>query len=224
MRDNQDRRQNHEAGFLREDRIDTILRSLEKRLRGAKPGLKAQLKMAPRPRPGHRRYDEVEASCTRAGVLALLYPWENALYLVLTRRTERLRHHQAQISFPGGRQESGEDFVQTALRETGEELGICPEALQVLGSLTPLYIPPSDTCIYPVVATQDQRPSFMLSPREVEEAIEVPVRHLRDPQNVHEEIWTIRGKPVRVPFYLFSGNKIWGATAMVLAELLELLE
>jgi 8-oxo-dGTP pyrophosphatase MutT (NUDIX family) len=224
VRDTHDKTQNREATFLTEDRIDTILWSLEKRLKGDKPGLKAQLKMAPRPRPGHRSHDEVEESCTRAGVLALLYPWENALHLVLTRRTERLRHHQAQISFPGGRQEPGEDFVQAALRETCEELGIHPEALQVLGTLTPLYIPPSNTCIYPVVATQDQRPTFMLSPREVEEAIEVPVRHLCDPQNVHEEIWTIRGKPVRVPFYLFSGNKIWGATAMVLAELLELLE
>jgi len=188
-----------------------------------KPGLNAQLKMTPRPRPGHLRYDEVDVSCTRAGVLVLLYPWNDSLHLVLTRRTEQMRHHQAQISFPGGRQESGEDLIQTALRETKEELGIQPDSFRLLGTLTPLYIPPSNTCIHPVVATLLQRPEFVRSPKEVDEVIEMPLAHLRDPINIHEEIWTIKGIPVRVPFYLFKGNKIWGATAMVLAELLELL-
>jgi 8-oxo-dGTP pyrophosphatase MutT (NUDIX family) len=135
-----------------------------------------------------------------------------------------MRHHQAQISFPGGRQEPGEDLVQTALRETKEELGIQPDSPRLLGTLTPLYIPPSNTCIHPVVATLPQRPEFFRSPKEVEEVIEMPLAHLRDPINVHEEIWTLRGIPLRIPFYLFKRNKIWGATAMVLAELLELLE
>ena len=202
---------------------DPFLQVLEKRIGGDKPGLNAQLKMSPRPRPGHLRYDEVDARCTRAGVLVLLYPWNDSLFLVLTRRTEQMRHHQAQISFPGGRQESGEDLVQTALRETKEELGIQPDSPRLLGALTPLYIPPSNTCIHPVVATLLQRPEFVRSPKEVEKVIEVPLAHLRDPINVHEEIWTLRGIPVRVPFFLFKGNQIWGATAMVLAELLELL-
>jgi hypothetical protein len=89
--------------------------------------------------------------------------------------------------------------------------------------LTPLYIPPSNTCIHPVVASIPERPDFIRAPKEVEEVIEIPLEHLRDPVNCHEEIWTIRGVPVRVPFYLFEGHKVWGATAMVLAELLELL-
>ena len=202
---------------------DPLFQVLEKRLGGDKPGLNAQLKMTPRPRPGHLRYDEVDVSCTRAGVLVLLYPWNDNLHLVLTRRTEQMRHHQAQISFPGGRQESGEDLIQTAFRETKEELGIQADSPRLLGTLTPLYIPPSNTCIHPVVATLLQRPEFVHSPKEVDEVIEVPLAHLRDPINVHEEIWTIKGIPVAVPFYLFKGNKIWGATAMVLAELLELL-
>jgi 8-oxo-dGTP pyrophosphatase MutT (NUDIX family) len=209
---------------LSEPGSDSLLQVFERKLMGDKPGLNAQLKMTPRPRPGHLRYDEVDVSCTRAGVLVLLYPWRDSLHLVLTRRTEQMRYHQAQISFPGGRQESGEDLVQTALRETKEELGIQPDSPRLLGTLTPLYIPPSNTCIHPVVATLPQRPEFVRSPKEVEEVIEMPLAHLRDPINVHEEIWTLGGIPVRVPFYLFKGNKIWGATAMVLAELLELLE
>jgi 8-oxo-dGTP pyrophosphatase MutT (NUDIX family) len=179
--------------------------------------------MSPHPRPEHLKHDEVDELCTRAGVLVLIYPWKDSLYLVLTRRTEQVRHHQAQISFPGGRQDPGEELAQTALRETQEELGVQPDSPRLIGSLTPLYIHPSNTCIHPIIATLPQRPEFARSPEEVEEVIEIPLAHLQDPKNVHEEVWTIRGIPVRVPFYLFKGNKIWGATAMVLAELLELL-
>lgn len=213
----------HRSSWLRERGNDPLIQYLEKKLGGDKPGLNAQLKMTPRPRPGHLKYDEVDTRCARAGVLVLLYPWNDRLHLVLTRRTEQVRHHQAQISLPGGRQEPGENLVQTALRETKEELGVRPDSPQLLGTLTPLYIPPSNTCIHPVVASLPQRPEFVRSPKEVEEVIEVPLAHLQSPVNVHEEIWTIRGIPIRVPFYLFKGNKIWGATAMVLAELLELL-
>lgn len=203
---------------------DPLIQSLERKLSGDKPGLNAQLKMTPRPRPGHLRHDEVDARCARAGVLVLLYPWKNSLHLVLTRRTEQVRYHQSQISFPGGRQEPGEDLVQTALRETREELGVQLDSSRLLGSLTPLYIPPSNTCIHPVVATIPQRPEFVRSPEEVEEVIEIPLAYMKDSKNLREEIWTIRDIPVSVPFYLFKENKIWGATAMVLAELLELLE
>jgi 8-oxo-dGTP pyrophosphatase MutT (NUDIX family) len=208
---------------LKETGGDNVLNLLEKILRKDKPGLDAQLKMSPRPRPGHLKYDEVDASCARAGVLVLLYPHDDTVFLVLTKRSERVRFHQAQISFPGGMQEPGEDLVQTALRETEEELGIRTDCLRILGVLTPLYIPPSNTCIHPVVASLPEPPEFIPAPEEVEEVIEISLAHLLDPLSIQEEVWTIRGIPVRVPFYLFKGHKIWGATAMVLAELLEIL-
>lgn len=174
------------------------------------------------PRPGHKTYEDVQDSCLRAGVLVLLYPWEGRLYLVLTRRTERVDHHQSQISFPGGQQEEGESYEQTALREACEELAIQPDSIRVLGELTPLYIPPSNFCIYPVVASTDERPDFRPSEQEVAEVIEVPFDHFLDPQNVQKEMWTYYGLQLEVPFYLFKGHKIWGATAMVLAELIAL--
>jgi len=90
--------------------------------------------------------------------------------------------------------------------------------------LTPLYIPPSNYCIYPVVAAADRRPDFQPSSHEVAEVIEVPVGHLLDDANIRREVWTIRGIQADVPFYFFKGHKIWGATAMVLAELIELLK
>ena len=204
--------------------IADTLRFLERVLKGPMPGLCAQLKMVTDPRPGDTVYHEVEDSSVKAGVLILLYPWKGRLHLVLTRRTEQVEHHQAQICLPGGRQEEGESFDQTALRETCEELDITPESVRILGQLTPLYIPPSNYCIYPVVATTDFRPDFHPSTYEVAEVIEVPLDHLLDPQNVHKEIWTIGGTEVWVPFFFHEGHKIWGATAMVLAEFVELLK
>lgn len=199
------------------------LRGFERRLHGAKPGLKSQLKMVPDPRPGDKTYQEAGDTCLRAGVLVLVYPREDGFYLVLTRRTAGVAHHQAQISFPGGQMDEHETSVETALREAAEELGIKPADVRVLGELTPLYIPPSNYCIYPVVAAAARRPEFEPSPSEVAEVIEVPIAHLLDPKNIKRERWPLRGGNAIVPFYLFRGHKIWGATAMVLAELLDLL-
>lgn len=204
-------------------KIQETLQFLEKELKGPKPGLKAQLAMIVNPRPGHKVIQEVEDSCIKAGVLILLYPWRNRLHLVLTRRTARIGFHQAQVSFPGGRQEQGESFEQTALREAHEELEIPLRSIRILGELTPLYIPPSNYCIYPIVAKANKRPDFRPSTHEVAEVIEIPLIHLLDPKTIRKEVWTIQGTEVVVPFYIFEGHKIWGATAMVLAELVELL-
>jgi len=199
------------------------LESLRVRLQGPKPGLTAQLKMVTNPRPGDKTYMDVGDACLKAGVLVLLYPWREKLHLVLTRRTSTVAHHQAQISFPGGRMDKRESAVKAAIREAHEELQIMPDSLRILGELTPLYVPPSNYCIYPVVAAVVERPDFRPSAVEVAEIIEVPVEHLLDPTNVRQETWPLRGMDVRVPFYLFEGHKIWGATAMILAELVYLI-
>lgn len=200
------------------------LRSLKVRLEDSLPGIKSQLKMVPNPRPGHKIYREVENSCLKAGILILFYPWKERLHIVLTKRTERVEHHQAQVSFPGGRQETGETLEQAALRETCEELGILPESIHIFGGLTPLYIPPSNYCIYPFVAKTDMRPDFHPSELEVAEVMEIPLDHLLSPKNLRKEIWSMDRGSVEVPFYFYKGHKIWGATAMVLAELLDVFE
>lgn len=204
--------------------MDTILlRRLKRRLRGEKPGLKAQFKMLPRPRPGHRLYSEVELTSLKAGVMLVLYPRDGALHMPLIRRTATVLHHRDQIGLPGGQLEGEETFEQAALRETREELGIPPEKIKVLGHLTPLYIPPSNYCIYPVVGVLGETPVFLPDPWEVAEVFDVPLAHLLDSHHTHTETWTIQGEPVQVPFYAFGHHKIWGATAMVLAEFLELI-
>lgn len=200
-----------------------LLGRIEKSLGTALPGAAAQLTMAPEPRQGHKAYFEVEATSRKAGVLILLYVKGGRLSLLLTRRTERVLHHRGQISLPGGEQHPGESLEATALRETAEELGPDLGAVRILGRLTPLYIPPSNYCIYPTVAFVPGTLAFKLQPEEVDELIEVPVDRLADPVAVRRELWHYGGRDVEVPFYEFEGHKIWGATAMVLAEFLALL-
>lgn len=199
------------------------LEELKRKLNGPLPGLQTQLLMAPEPRPGTRPYPEAEATSLRAGVLALFYPKDGRLHLLLTRRTERVFAHRGQISFPGGTQHPGETVEETALRETAEELGLVPDTIVLLGRLTPLYIPPSNFCIYPVVAYLRERPDVRPQPEEVAEVLDVSVDHLLDVGTVRRETWTYEGGSYDVPFYAFGEHKIWGATAMVLAELLSLL-
>lgn len=158
------------------------------------------------------------------GVLILLYPKDGQLYLVLTRRTETVADHKGQISLPGGAYEAGDGSLEeTALRETREELGIDLQGLEVLGALTPLYIPRSDYRIYPYVASCPERPAFHPDPVEVAELLEVPLATLLDPATWREEDWEVRGMTVRVPFFQVGHHKVWGATAMVLSELVTLL-
>jgi len=199
------------------------IQNLAKRLKGEKPGLAAQLAMAPNPRPGQIVYQDAEVSCLKAGVMVLLYPCADTVCLVLLRRTSSVLHHKDQISLPGGQIEPAENFEQAALRETWEELGVPPDKIKIIGSLTPLYVPPSHFCIYPVVGLAEEPLSFKPHPREVAEVIEVPLRHLQDSGQTRREVWTIDGRPVEVPFYACGQHKIWGATAMVLAEFLKLL-
>jgi len=180
--------------------------------------------MAPVPRPGTERILDPTLNCRRAGVLVLFYPCDGDLGLVLTRRTDAVDNHRGQISFPGGSMDPGEDAVLAAFREAWEELAVDPATLEVLGELSPLYIPPSGFCIYPVVAYAAERPVFVPNPGEVAEVLEVSLAHLFDPGTRDEEIWPIRGADVCVPFYRVGHHKVWGATAMVLCELLTLIQ
>jgi len=203
---------------------DDLLERIEHGLRAPLPGLPAQLRMVPEPRPGTKAYFEVEGTCLKAGVLVLLYESDGRLQLLLTRRTDRVLHHRGQISFPGGEQHPGESLEATALRETQEELGLDLAAVRILGRLTPLYIPPSNFCIYPTVAFLPGKPEFRPQPDEVDVVIEAPLDHLVDAVNRRSETWGLGDGQAVVPFYEFDGHKIWGATAMVLAEFLAVLE
>lgn len=201
------------------DELDEITARLRVRLGGAAPlpGPRAQARMAPRPRRTPGDHEEL----ADAAVLVLLYPGPEGASIVLTRRADTVGRHASQVSLPGGRQEGGESLEQAALRECAEELAVEPGSVTVLGRLSPLDVHASGFRIHPVVGTADARPDFEPDPREVASIIEVPLRAL-DP-SVREETWTYAGLARQVPFFLVQGHKIWGATAMILSELLAVL-
>ncbi len=193
---------------------------IEAALRRPLPGLPAMVRMAPNPRP---LYPPTPDHRPREGaVLVLLYPdgTDGELHLVLTRRTDTVGNHRGQISFPGGSVDPDDlSTAHTALREACEEIGVCETDLRLLGDLTPLYIPPSDFRIFPHVAYLSRRPDFLLQPAEVAELLEVPISHFLDEGNTTQEEWFVSGATRQIPYYLVGRHKVWGATAMVLAEL-----
>lgn len=203
--------------------FDATFRHLKHRLAEPLPGPTAQAKMAPAYRSDPSLLSIEGKRCREAGVLVLLYPEETSgqPLLVLTERHQDLDDHGGQISFPGGQRETGEALQTTALREAQEEIALDPEDVQVLGQLTPLYIPPSRFCVHPFVGTMRTVPSLQPTDAEVAALLHVPLAALLAPSALKRESWTLRGAPAEVPFFDVEGcPPIWGATAMMLAELL----
>jgi len=199
---------------------ETVVETLRRALAGRLPGLPAQERMA----PSTRRLEILDRThWKRAAVLILLYPVDGELRFPLTRRHEGLPHHPGQISLPGGSLEKGEGPEEAALRETAEELGIDSSAIEILGRLTPLKIPPSGFEIDPFVGYLPARPRFVPEEREVVEVIEASLDLLSSKEAIGIEERQLRGGLSAVPYWKIAGHKVWGATAMVLAELGELL-
>lgn len=188
------------------------------------PGAAGQLRMAPAYRADPATITVEGRDCRCGGVLVLLYLHDGELHLLLTVRAGGLRHHSGQVSFPGGSCEPGETSLQAALRETHEECGLDPRNLQILGELTPLYIPPSNFCIYPHVAFTEGPLDLRPHDAEVAALLEVPLAFLAAHSTRRVETWELRGEPVEVPFYAIGDYKVWGATAMVLGEFLAVLQ
>lgn len=201
-----------------------FLQNLRTELQSPLPGFDAQMSMAPNPRSGERLpYDAPRADARQSAVLILLYPHNNELHLVLTLRPTYDGMHSGQVSFPGGRYEEGdENLTATALRECHEEIGVCPDEMTVIGQLTPLYVFVSNNRVTPIMAWCAHRPNFQPDAREVAQLLEVPLRHLLDPANRQVEQWHLRDRLASVPFYAVAGQKVWGATAMILGEMLAL--
>lgn len=196
---------------------------LEKRLHHPLPGEPAQLKMAPEPlEEGPRRKLRAPAHATQSGVLILLFPNpEGELELILTLRSRHI-DHGGQLSFPGGRSEEGEAVDDTALREANEEVGVDPKEIRLLGNLTNLYVAHSNNIVTPVVGVMREKPELEINPAEVEEVFAVELGSLATKKNLMTEQWNLREYTYEVPYWDVHRVPLWGATAMMLSELLEI--
>lgn len=201
-----------------------IIRSVTEKLKGPLPGLESQLKMTSRHRFKDGTIPTPPDSARPGSVLLLLYPVGGIPYVVFIKRPDYQGVHSGQISFPGGQKENSDRTpIETALRETEEEIGVDSKLVRVMGMLTPLYIPPSNFLVSPVVGCAMSRPEFRRDPVEVDEILELPLSEFflesnrRDTAIQINEVYSIQA-----PCYCIGRNIIWGATAMMMSEFIDL--
>lgn len=199
------------------DFFNNLINELNKKL----PGEKAQLKMA----PAIRDYFKHNIKSRDAGVLILLYPKKDNIHVAFIQRTEYDGPHSGQISFPGGKSEkSDKNIIDTALRESNEEIGIIPEKVKVIGQLTPLHIPVSNFMVYPIIGIYEDTPKFIADPNEVKKVLEIKLLDLLNPYNCTTKEFNYGEISFSAPIYCPNDITIWGATAMILSEFLEIVK
>ena len=188
------------------------------------PGGKAHSKMLP---PGRRLkiYERELTSVKMSSVLVLLFPEGEKLFVCLMKRPSTMKHHPGQISFPGGQVEKEDVSAEmTALREAREEVGIDPASVEVIGKLSDLFVEVSQFSIQPFLAWADRMPDFQVNSGEVEALLLFPLSDFVASEMISEtEMKTVSG-PLIVRYYPYNGETIWGATAMILSELIEILK
>ena len=161
---------------------------------------------------------------TAAAVLILLYMADNEIYFFLTKRTDDLKHHKGQISLPGGTQEGNEKLIDTALRETQEEIGINKTSISIIGTITPLFVPVTGFMIYPFIGYSLNKLNPKPDPVEVATIFSVNISDLLNKENRTTEQRNIRGYDVQVPYFKLNDYQVWGATSMILSEFRDLIK
>lgn len=208
--------------------FDAFLKSISKIEQFPLPGLASQLKMSPPFRLElMEQHREAMKTSKKAAVTALFYPDEKQVTkLILILRKTYKGVHSAQVGFPGGRREDeDETLMHAALRETWEEVGVPIPHMELLKAMTELYIPPSNFTVYPFLTITHKTPIFVKQDDEVEGLIEVLLTDILDAHSVTTvRVMTSLEKEMVVPAFILNGHVVWGATAMMLSELKDLLK
>ena len=197
--------------------INKIAEQLKARLKKPLPGNKAHLTTRIKTK-SEVTFPNTRETAIPAAVLILLFPFKDEIQFFLTKRTEDVEHHKGQISLPGGIRENNETLEKTAVRETKEEVGIDPNTIMNLGSLTPFFIPVTGYIVHPFIGWCKEKPSTQVHDVEVNQLFSVSISELLDENILQNEEWNIRGYDAIVPYYNFGKCKVWGATAAILSE------
>jgi 8-oxo-dGTP pyrophosphatase MutT (NUDIX family) len=198
---------------------------LKQALQQPLPGIRAHERMMSYKRPSASDAVKIDPEHRKGSVLVHFYPNDHEIFVSLMLRNTYNGTHSGQVSFPGGKNELNETPAEAALREANEELGIEPSTIEILGQLSPVYIPPSRFLVTPVVGINLLRPDFKPDPYEVAQLIEAPLSLLMDDAIESEEDIHLQqyGITIKAPCYRINGHTIWGATAMMICELKEVL-
>ena len=212
--------------------INKLRESLAKEL----PGIKSWERMAVKSQEGNsieseslQKYskwlnEEKLSVMKTAAVLIGFFEKGNNWYFPLIKRPMHEKNHPGQIALPGGAKENNETLEETALREAFEEVGIIPNNVEIIGKLTPLPVPVSNYLIYPFVGIINKEPEWKINKDEVAELMILKLDDLIEADNGYSENWDLRGNKVKVPVFKLSDKTIWGATATVLCEMLDLIK
>jgi 8-oxo-dGTP pyrophosphatase MutT (NUDIX family) len=198
-----------------------FIEKLKTRLQQPLPGATAQNLMRAR-RSSGKEISFTHNGPPRQGAVAMvLYQQQDRWYFPLIKRTEYPGIHSGQISLPGGKKEAGDrNLIETAIRESNEELGLNLSPDYAIGTLSELYIIASHFNILPVVAVAEGSLKMVPDPREVQQVIPVSLDQLLLPEFIKETDLLVRGFDIRAPYFDVTGQIVWGATAMILNEFL----
>lgn len=203
-----------------------FIEQLKQKVGNSLPGENAQFKMAPVARLKLNDFQSQMNQAKLSAILALIYPKNNDIKILLTLRQSYNGTHSNQVSFPGGRfEEKDFNFEYTALRETEEEVGIDKNEINIIGKLSQLYIPASNFLVHPFIGFHNgENLQFKLDPIEVQKVIEFDLKSLKS-QEIKKfgRFKTGMGFELEAPYYDIEGEKVWGATAMMLSEIEHLL-
>ena len=215
---------------------ETLIERLQKRLAGELPGIKSWERMSVKSQKGQsieseslQKYSdwltkEKLSVMKKAAVLIGLFQRDGEWYFPLIKRPMHEKNHPGQIALPGGAMEQDETLETTAIREAFEEVGITPNDVEIIGEMTPLPVPVSNYVISPFVGIINKEPKWKINKDEVEELIILKLDDLISADNGYSEDWNLRGNQVKVPIFKLMDKTIWGATATVLCELIDLIK
>lgn len=208
--------------------FETFIQSISKLKQLPLPGNESQFKMSPPYRMELiAQQQELMKKSRKAGVMALFYPDAHGItHLVLILRKTYHGVHSAQIGFPGGKLEPEDSSIEyAAIRETYEEVGVPMNTIKVIKAMTEVYIPPSNFTVYPFIGMTENTPVFTKQDDEVEAIIELQLQQLFHAENeTSQRVMTSLDMEVEVPAFKLNGHLVWGATAMMLSEIKDLLK